>query len=181
MAQIPQNTLNTLPPSYSIPLISNYFQILPQYLDRAEDSIDICIYTARYYRGRSNNVVNDFFKALRRACARGVKVRMLLNSDFSSPQFRLSNEFIAKFFKQENFTVAFAGKSTRLHAKMVLIDDNISVVGSHNFSRRAARSNFETSILTISKPVNHQYRQQFERLWKSRQLIKGKIGDPVTC
>jgi len=156
------------------PLVnSHYFHIIPAYFDRAHQSIDIIIFSARYYRGKSNNPVNKFFDALRRAAARGVEIRLLMNANFQNPESIRFNQFIALYFKQQNFQCALSGKSTRIHSKLIIIDSQTCVIGSHNYSQRASRSNFETSVMVQSPSLASHFTDHFNRLWKSRQLVKG--------
>ena len=153
-----------------------FFPTCVEVFNRATTSISLCTYAAKYYRGKSHNPVNDFFNALRRAAQRGVNIRLLLNGDFSNEPECTNNVFIIRYFKNPNFHAALAGKSTRLHSKLILVDEHITIMGSHNLSLRAHRSNFETSILIDSQPTTREFLNHFERLWKSRVLVLGTIG-----
>lgn len=154
---------------------SSFFDKAAHLIDNARESISICIFTARYYRGQSRNPINSLFNALRRAANRGVNVKILLNQNFSDSQADLHNRFIAQYFKAKNFQAAMGGKSTRIHAKLILIDNHITIIGSHNYSARAHKSNFETSVIIRSPEITLAFMNEFERLWKSRMLIPGKV------
>ena len=132
----------------------SFFPKAVDQINQAQISISICVFTARYYRGQSRNPVNELFDALRRAAARGVCVRMLLNQNFQDDGSAKGNEFIIRYFKNHNFQAAMGGKSTRLHSKLLLIDNQITVIGSHNYSARAQRTNFETSVIVKSREIN---------------------------
>jgi cardiolipin synthase len=134
------------------------------------------MFTARYYRGQSRNPVNDLFDALRRAAQRGVDVRLLLNQNFQDNGSVQGNQFIVRYFKSRNFQAAMGGTSTRLHSKLLLIDDVLTVIGSHNYSARACRTNFETSVIIKSADINSFFLTEFERLWKNRILLPGKAN-----
>lgn len=170
------------PPTYSWanaqvdPVVgSHFFPKAVELVNNASVSISICIFVARYYRGQSRNPVNDLFDALRRAARRGVSVRILLNQNFQDNGADFNNRFIVQYFKAPNFQAAFGGKSTRLHSKLLLIDDDISVVGSHNYSARAHKTNFETSVIVRSNTINSFFLTEFNRLWEHRTLIPGRI------
>ena len=158
------------------PLVGeHFFPAVTQYIDQADKSLSICIFTARYYRNQSRNPVNSFFDALRRAARRGVNVRFLLNQNFGDQRALQNNLFIIQHFKNKNFQTAFAGKSTRIHSKLILIDDKITIVGSHNYSARAHRTNFETSVAVQSDAFAQYFAAYYERLWAARVLVKGRI------
>lgn len=159
-----------------LPIINaDYFPLLVSLFEAASLSINIIIFAARYYRGQAKNPINDFFHSLRRAASRGVKVRLLLNANFQTKESLRYNQFIIRYFKQSNFHAALGGNSTRLHSKLVIIDNQIAIVGSHNYSRRASRVNFETSAVIKSPEVCHLFNIHFERLWKNRTLVPGKV------
>jgi cardiolipin synthase len=52
---------------------------------------------------------------------------------------------------------------TVLHAKSVLIDDDLSIVGSANIDVRSFRLNFEASCLSRSKPLAQRLMDLFSR------------------
>jgi phosphatidylserine/phosphatidylglycerophosphate/cardiolipin synthase-like enzyme len=156
---------------------STFFSKAVELIDGAKQSVSICIFTARYYRGQSRNPINALFDALRRAAQRGVSVRILLNQNFYDTQADKHNRFIAQYFKARNFEAAMGGKSTRIHAKLILIDGRITVIGSHNYSARAHKTNFETSVIIKSHATTEFFINEFNRLWKSRTLIPGKISE----
>ena len=61
---------------------SSFFTKAVELIDTAQQSVSICIFTARYYRGQSRNPINALFDSLRRAAQRGVSVQILLNQNF---------------------------------------------------------------------------------------------------
>ncbi len=159
-----------------VPLINaDYFRILPGIIDQARTSIDICMFSVHYAPNKRNHPINQFFDALRRAAQRGVRIRLLMNASFHQPESRYYNQFVARYFKSENFQAALAGGSTRLHAKFVLIDNTWVCLGSHNFSQRASGINVESSVLIRSQPMARLFAEHFTRLWNARQLVKGVI------
>jgi phosphatidylserine/phosphatidylglycerophosphate/cardiolipin synthase-like enzyme len=154
---------------------SSFFPKAVDQINSATKSVSICIFTARYYRGQSRNPVNELFDALRRAAQRGVNVRLLLNQDFQDDESARGNEFIVRYFKNRNFQAALGGKSTRIHSKLLLVDNQTTIIGSHNYSARAHRTNFETSVIIKSPEVHSFFIREFERLWEKRTLIPGKV------
>jgi phosphatidylserine/phosphatidylglycerophosphate/cardiolipin synthase-like enzyme len=156
---------------------SEYIPFIISLVDSAQSTIDILMFSAKYYRGKRNHVVNAYWHALQRAAARGVVIRLLLNANFYLGGNLRDNQFIVQSFRKDNFQTAFSGKSTRLHSKMFIVDDEYVLVGSHNTSQRAFNANFETSIAVKSGPLAKVFKIHFERLWKSRvETIQGNAA-----
>jgi cardiolipin synthase len=63
-----------------------------------------------------------------------------------------------------------------LHAKSVLIDDDLSIVGSANIDVRSFRLNFEASCLARSKPLNARLLDLFEH---NRQQSREVTHDDI--
>src|SRR3990172_1284480 len=151
---------------------ADYFSATRQFIDQAKTSIDILFFAARYYRGEAHHPVNKFFNSLRQAANRGVNVRLLFNGNFFQGDSLTHNIAIIKHFKSQNLDAALAGKSTRVHSKIIIIDNQISILGSHNHSLRAFSGNFETSIAVDSPAIADTYTSHFARLWRSRQIVE---------
>jgi cardiolipin synthase len=110
------------------------------------------------------------FAALRTAVYRGVDVRLLVPSQ--------SDAWIVQWAGSSYYPdLLSAGVRlyeylpTILHAKSVVIDDDLSIVGSANIDVRSFRLNFEASCLTRSKPLAHRLLDLFSRnLQRSREV-----------
>jgi len=160
-------------PATAYPIVnSDYFSATRQFIDQAKTSVDILFFAARYYTGQSHHPVNKFFNSLRQAANRGIKIRLLFNANFFQGDSLTHNIAIIKHFKSPNLDAALAGKSTRLHSKMIIVDNQITILGSHNHSVRAFSGNFETSIAVHSPAIAATYTDHFTRLWRSRQIVE---------
>ncbi|MBW4664688.1 MAG: DUF1669 domain-containing protein [Chroococcus sp. CMT-3BRIN-NPC107] len=61
-------------------------------------------------------------------------------------------------------------KGDLLHHKFAVIDKNMVITGSHNWSEAANTSNDETLLVIHSPTVAAHYQQEFERLYANAQL-----------
>ena len=108
--------------------------------------------------------------ALRTAVYRGVDVRVLVPA--------ISDAWIVQWAGRSYYPDLLAAgirlyeyEPTILHAKSVLIDDDLSIVGSANIDVRSFRLNFEASCLTRSKPLAQRLLDLFNRnLQHSREI-----------
>jgi len=111
-------------------------------IGRARQRIDIaCPY---FYPGRG------FRRALRRAAARGVKVRLLLQGKvdyrFAALAARvLYDELLGRGVKVFEYTPAF------LHAKVAIVDGNWATVGSSNIDPLSLLLNLEANVVVADE------------------------------
>ena len=109
-------------------------------------------------------------KSLKLAALRGVDVRIITTGKGDSLPVQLAGYY---FIQQlANLHISFyAYKPGFLHEKVMLIDDSISVVGSHNFDNRSFRLNFEVAALIEDQPFAGQMEAMFECDFQHAELI----------
>jgi phosphatidylserine/phosphatidylglycerophosphate/cardiolipin synthase-like enzyme len=56
-----------------------------------------------------------------------------------------------------------------MHHKVIIIDDQIVVTGSYNFSQSAKTRNDENTLIIHSPEIAEIYKQEFERVWSLAQ------------
>ena len=59
-----------------------------------------------------------------------------------------------------------------LHAKCIIVDDELALVTSANFSEAAHSRNIEAGVLVDNAPFARALRRQFETLASSRLLLR---------
>ena len=111
-------------------------------IDEAKKSIKIVVFDWRWYLNDPGNPVSLFNQAIVRARRRGVEVKALVNSDE-----------VVKILNKEGCLAKKLNSPNLLHIKMILIDDVIAVVGSHNYTQSAFTMNFELSVI-VRGPEN---------------------------
>ena len=95
------------------------------------------------------------FAALRLAVLRGVDVRILIPS---RPDHRIVYAASSLFaFEAVRAGVRmFRYQPGFLHQKVVLVDDDVSAIGSANLDNRSFRLNFEITLLTVDRAFADQ-------------------------
>ena len=114
---------------------------------------------------------NDLVRATLRAARRGVKVRVLLSGGWyvaeeNAELVRWLNDWADR--NDASLTARIAEPKDRyekVHAKGVLIDDDVAVVGSLNWNRNSARENREVALALRSRDAVDYYRGVFEADW----------------
>jgi len=130
-----------------------YPKVLIPLIEQAQHSIEILVFDWRWYANEPNSNVQKFNNAILEACARGVKVRALVN-----------NNIIPTILQLEKLSVKRVGTKSMMHVKMIIIDQKILVSGSHNFSKNAFEFNHEVSLLTQDCETIARLTKYFEML-----------------
>ena len=123
-------------------------------LNSAQRNIDIISYDWRWYANQPGHPVQQFNIALVRARQRGVMVRVVLNSKELLP---LLNSL--------GIDARPLSDKRTLHSKLILIDEKIVIIGSHNLTRNAFAHNIETSLVVDIPEGNDRFSQLFKNLW----------------
>lgn len=133
---------------------ADFPKVIIPLLDSAKKNIDIVVYDWRWYANQPGHKVQQFNMALVRAVQRGVKVRAVLNTAALLPVLK-SVGISARVLKDKR----------TVHTKMIIIDNETLVMGSHNFTRNAFGSNIETSLAISVPPSERRFSDFFERLY----------------
>ena len=120
-------------------------------LDNAEDNIKICVFTISD---------DDITHAIIQAFRRGIDVIVITDdektTDKGSDVYQLYNEGIdVRTDQSENF----------MHHKFAVIDDQVLISGSFNWTRSASKYNQENLLVTDNKQLVTPYINQFKTLW----------------
>ncbi len=136
-------------------LIGNEFpkELIPL-IKSAKHTIRVIVFIWKWYETQPGNSCQLFTQSIIAAGKRGVDVRACVNS-----------RTISSFLSQNGIKCRIPISKSLMHTKMILIDDNICVLGSHNFSQSAFSSNFETSVLLKDDPSIERFSQFFESMW----------------
>ncbi|QDK78544.1 phospholipase [Spirosoma sp. KCTC 42546] len=171
---LPKTFATTGEPVRVKPLMSpdNYAPEILNLIQRAQLSIYLQF---SYIRQPSTGDFDAIISAIAEKMAAGLDVRILVGS---SQQADHSELLIGKRgWKREQFRM----QSSKLHNKGVLVDGNIAVVGSNNWSSDGTQFNRDTSLVFFSRPIAQYYTEVFLFDWTnlSRPINKGTGITPV--
>jgi phosphatidylserine/phosphatidylglycerophosphate/cardiolipin synthase-like enzyme len=110
---------------------------------------EICISTFKLEisdkpRGRH---LKNFFEKLVEKCKAGVKVNVLFNWHDDKRSVAKTNYSASIFLKNAGADVRYLQANRCCHAKLMIIDQEKVLLGSHNLSIRSCENNFELSYL----------------------------------
>ena len=141
----------------------NYYHNVTSDLQKANETILVAMYSMIYDSDDSFDWANDLIKELVNASERGVNVTVIIeyrtffgyqNDNLDAYNYLLSN----------NVTVLLDNGTDTDHMKLVIIDDKIVYVGSHNWSESGLYYNSETSVKIISNEFAELFKTYFETI-----------------
>lgn len=140
----------------------DYFPEVKRLLGEAKKSIYISMFIATYYSQHPNAWQNQLIEALIKAHNKGVKVKVFLDqSRVSSPKEQL-NDFTYYYLKDAGIQVGYDILSIKLHDKLIVIDEKIIIIGSHNWSKNALKKNREASVVIYCPELAKEYIEWIE-------------------
>ena len=162
--------------------ISNrkYFPAVKKLIQEARNEIKISIY---YIALTSKGPVSELMEELVKAKKRGVDIEIVLDWDSNPESLNrddMKNVKSFAFLKQNGFKVFYDDNKALNHSKYLIVDREILVVGSHNWSANAFDSNHESTLVVRSKELAAIYLQYFKDLPKILpSTVKGAIPIPA--
>lgn len=134
---------------------SEFPKIVIPKIDEATKNIKIVVFDWRWYPASPANSVQLFNQALVRAARRGVVISALAN-----------NDDIVATLKSCGIDAKKAFTKNLVHAKLIVIDDRIVILGSHNYSQSAFTMNHEISVMFEDPEIALDYLKFFNSLWQ---------------
>jgi len=137
----------------------------------AEHSVDLLLST-----GRLDGV--RLWDTLAEASERGVAVRVLVDASDWAPEITEGNEAVISSLRARGVDARYDLPEITTHAKLLIIDRRIVVVGSSNWNRYALTEHRQASLLVEDLQVAAAFSEYFERLWND-ELPPGGIELPA--
>lgn len=128
--------------------------VIPK-IDEAKKSIKIVVFDWRWYPFDAANPVQLFNQSLVRAARRGVDISALANSDDIVATLKTVGVKAKKVFTKN-----------LVHAKLMIIDEKIVVIGSHNYTQAAFTMNHEISVIYEDPESAKNFIHFFNSLWQ---------------
>lgn len=149
-----------------------YLPAVKEALKNAKSSIDMVMYFVNFAPEVKNSPVNDLVEELISAHNRGVKVKVILdqNIDFflwnegGEWQKQEKNDALFAYLKKQGIEAYFDNLYVTTHSKAIVIDKEIVIVGSANWTESSLRKNWEASCLIKSRGLTKQFLEDFSKI-----------------
>ncbi len=139
-----------------------YVPALHEALQNATKSIHIFIFTFRYYPNYPHDANSVIIGDLIAAKQRGVDVKVIMDCSSWNRSNTLKNKMVGDSLKKVGIEVYYDPVDITSHDKLVIVDDSLVFVGSHNWSYFALERNNEASVKVVSKEVARAYEEHFQ-------------------
>ena len=124
-------------------------------IERANKTIAIIIYDWLWYPNEIGSNVQLFNNSIIRANNRGVKIRVCVNK-----------RLIAEILRRSGIQVKRLQSSKSLHIKLMIIDDDITIIGSHNYTKNAFNINYEASVILRDEETARHFKEYFNPFFR---------------
>ena len=117
-----------------------------------------------YYKKHLNTPTNVLIRELISAKKRGVKVEIILEVREGEDRTTKGNRRTGKMLSEGGVDVTYDSPSKMTHAKLLIIDEQLTLLGSTNWTYSALTDNNEASVLIRSKEVAKELVDYFNKV-----------------
>ncbi|MCA1904752.1 MAG: phospholipase D-like domain-containing protein [Cyanobacteria bacterium KgW148] len=154
--------------------------VIASKLRQAKKSVDMALFV--FAEPRFGNLLEEKQK-------QGVEIAVLVDSSFAYREYATTLDMWGYVSTQDcksgnrrpwakpipgRVGIASIAKGDKLHHKYGLIDDEMVITGSHNWSASANHLNDETLVVVKHPTVAAHYRREFDRLFENARLGPSK-------
>lgn len=157
--------------SYSLPaedvqLVTDaqYFQVAKKLIQEAKHSIQVMMFEMGYYDKDPDTPSNLLIKELMNATKRGVKVEVILEVKEGEDRTAKRNRHTGKILSDGGVEVVYDPLFKTTHAKLMVVDGRLTLLGSTNWTYYALTNNNEASVVIRSQELAKAIMDYFNRV-----------------
>ncbi len=152
---------------------NKYFHKVKDALKNAKSSIFMVMYFTNFDPKDKKSPVSQLVEELLNAHKRGVKVKMILDQNINFPAWEggqgewekeEKNDPLFVYLKKQGIEVYYDNLYTVTHSKAIVIDEEIVILGSANWTDSSLRKNQEASCLIRSKGLAKEILEDFSKI-----------------
>ncbi len=153
-------------PAEDVQLVTDgqYFQVAGKLIQEAKTSIQVMMFEMGYYDRYPNTPSNLLIKELIDAKKRGVKVEVILEVKEGRDRTAERNRTTGKILSNGGVEVIYDPLFKTTHAKCMVVDGRLTLLGSTNWTYYALTNNNEVSVLILSKELARELNDYFNRV-----------------
>lgn len=144
-----------------------YVEAVRRCLMNAKSSVKMMMFEASYYSTYPNSPSNLLIRELITAKKRGVDVKVILEQREGSERATLSNRETGALLARSGVDVVYDPLTVTTHTKLLIIDGEISILGSTNWTYHALDKNHEVAVVIRSPEVADDLQNYFQNVWKT--------------
>ncbi len=142
-------------PAEDVQLVTDtqYFEVARKMIQEAKHSIQVMMFEMGYYDRSPNSPSNLLIKELINAKKRKVTVEVIVEVKEGEDRTAKRNRRAGKILSDGGVEVIYDSLSKTTHAKCMVVDGKLTLLGSTNWTYYALTNNHEASVLIQSKQV----------------------------
>lgn len=159
------------PPSLGLPAEDiqvvtdeQYFQVAKKMIQEAKSFIRVMMFEMGYYEKHPNTPSNLLIKELIGAKKRGARVEVILEIREGDDRTTKRNRQTGKMLSDGGVEVIYDSLFKTTHAKLMVVDGELTLLGSTNWVFSSLTNNHEVSVLIRSKAVARELVDYFNRV-----------------
>ncbi|MBU1044748.1 MAG: hypothetical protein KJ915_10175, partial [Candidatus Omnitrophica bacterium] len=151
---------------------SKYFPAVKEAIASAEKSITAVMFLIELPQSEANNKTQQLVDELIIAHERGVEVEVILDQNVDFVNQRHESDWLGKVrsfraykqLKEAGVDVRYDEISTYTHAKAIVIDQKIVILGSTNWTQTSLERSIETDVLIDTPEAAQSYLEYFKTI-----------------
>ena len=153
-------------PAEDVQLVTDaqYFPVAKKMIQEAKSSIQVMMFEMGYYNEHPNTPSNHLVKELINAKKREVKVEVILEARDAEDRTTKRNRHTGKILSEGGIDVIYDSLSKTTHAKFMVVDGRLTLLGSTNWTYYALTDNHEASVFIRSKEVAKELTDYFKKV-----------------
>jgi len=160
-----------LPLSFGLPaedvqvvVDTQYFQVAKRMIHEAKHSVQVMMFEMGYYDEHPDTPSNLLIKELVLAKKRGVKVEVILEAKEGEDRATERNRHTGRILSDGGVEVIYDSPFKTTHAKFMVADGELTLLGSTNWTYYALTDNNEASVFIRSREVARALVEYFNRV-----------------
>jgi len=153
-------------PAEDVQLVTDaqYVEVAKKLIREAKTAIQVMMFEMGYYEEHKNTPSNLLIRELIEARKRGVKVEVVLEVREGEDRTTKRNRHTGRVLSDGGVEVIYDSVSRTTHAKLMMVDGKLTLLGSTNWTYYALSNNHEVAVLIRSKEVAKELKDYFQRV-----------------
>lgn len=126
---------------------NQFLSIATSLVEQAKKEICISTFKLEVNEKPRGRTLKKFFDLVINKLKAGARVKVLFNWHDDRRSVPMTNYYASRYLKSAGADVRFLKSNRCVHAKLLLVDREKALLGSHNLSVRSCENNFELSYL----------------------------------
>ena len=142
-----------------------YMQRVPALIESAEACVRVAMFQLQVHGKKAKGTSRELALKLVAKAMEGKDVRVLLNVAPGKAKVAAYNRGAATWLQARKVQVRCIAPTRICHAKLVIVDAKLAVIGSHNWGVGSMTGNFEVSVVIRDAAAVGRLVEYFDTLW----------------